>query len=178
MEATSSRDAESNCESQSGESRDNETASDNSGHMKVAAVTALAGISYDFGQSLVTKTHLMSMESYARYFPKGHDRAPGAKFVPEPRANEVVMFEDFFTARLQMPPHPVLMDILHKFQVQLHQLTPNAIVQINKFIWAVTSCGGRPTADVEPLAFWGLRFSRKCFSRASGHALTPIHPRL
>jgi hypothetical protein len=24
----------------------------------------------------------------------------------------------------------------------------NAIVQIGKFIWAVTSCGGRPTADV------------------------------
>jgi hypothetical protein len=25
---------------------------------------------------------------------------------------------------------------------------PNAIVQIGKFIWAITSCGGRPTADV------------------------------
>jgi hypothetical protein len=30
----------------------------------------------------------------------------------------------------------------------LHQLTPNAIVQISKFIWAVTSCGGHPTVDV------------------------------
>jgi hypothetical protein len=30
----------------------------------------------------------------------------------------------------------------------MHQLMPNAIVQINKFIWAVTSCGGHPTADV------------------------------
>jgi hypothetical protein len=25
---------------------------------------------------------------------------------------------------------------------------PNAIVQIGKFVWVVTSCGGRPTADV------------------------------
>jgi hypothetical protein len=32
--------------------------------------------------------------------------------------------------------------------VQLHQLTANAIVQISKFVWVVTSCGGRPTADV------------------------------
>jgi hypothetical protein len=32
--------------------------------------------------------------------------------------------------------------------VQLHHLTPNAIVQISKFIWAVTSCRGRLTADV------------------------------
>jgi hypothetical protein len=24
----------------------------------------------------------------------------------------------------------------------------NAIVQIDKFIWAITSCGGHPTADV------------------------------
>jgi hypothetical protein len=32
--------------------------------------------------------------------------------------------------------------------VQLYQLTPNAIVQISKFIWAITSCGAHPTADL------------------------------
>jgi hypothetical protein len=47
-----------------------------------------------------------------------------------------------------MPPDPVLTDILRKFHVQLHHLTPNAIFTISKFIWAVTSCGGRPTANV------------------------------
>jgi hypothetical protein len=51
----------------------------------------------------------------------------------------VVVFEDFFTDGLRMPLHPVLLDILHKFQVQLHQLMPNAIIQTSKFIWAVTS---------------------------------------
>jgi hypothetical protein len=30
----------------------------------------------------------------------------------------------------------------------LHQLIPNAIVQISKFIWAITSCGGCPITDV------------------------------
>jgi hypothetical protein len=32
--------------------------------------------------------------------------------------------------------------------VQLHQLSPNSIVQISKFIWAITSCGGHPNAEV------------------------------
>jgi tRNA A37 threonylcarbamoyladenosine synthetase subunit TsaC/SUA5/YrdC len=59
--------------------------------------------------------------------------------VPEPRANEPVMFEDFFTTGLRMPPHPVFVDILLKFRVQLHQLTLNAIIHISKFIWAITS---------------------------------------
>jgi hypothetical protein len=59
-----------------------------------------------------------------------------------------MVFEDFFTAGLCMPLLPVLVDILCKFRVQLHELTLNAIVQISKFIWVVTSCGGRPIADV------------------------------
>jgi hypothetical protein len=45
-------------------------------------------------------------------------------------------------------PHLVLAEILQKFRVRLHQLMPNAIVQIRKFIWAVSSYGGRPTTDV------------------------------
>jgi hypothetical protein len=49
---------------------------------------------------------------------------------------------------MTMPPHPVLLDILRKFRVQLHQLTPDVIVQISKFIWVVTSYRGRPTVDV------------------------------
>jgi hypothetical protein len=47
-----------------------------------------------------------------------------------------VVFEDFFIVGLRMPPHPVLEEIFQKFRVQLHQLTPNSIVQIRKFIWA------------------------------------------
>jgi hypothetical protein len=68
--------------------------------------------------------------------------------VPDPRPDEAITFEDFFAARLRMPPHLVLLDILRKFRVQLHQLMPNAIIHISKFIWVVTSCGGHPTADV------------------------------
>jgi hypothetical protein len=41
----------------------------------------------------------------------------------------------------------VLADILLKFQVQIHQLTPNAIIQLSKYIWVVTSFGGIPSAE-------------------------------
>jgi hypothetical protein len=35
-----------------------------------------------------------------------------------------------------------------KFKIMLHQLTPNAIVQLSKFFWAVVSFSDRPTAEV------------------------------
>jgi hypothetical protein len=46
-----------------------------------------------------------------------------------------------------MPPHPALIEILLKFQVQLHQLTPDAIAQQSKYFWAVLSFGGEPSRD-------------------------------
>jgi hypothetical protein len=73
----------------------------------------------------------------------GHE--PREETFPEPHCNEAMVFEKFFTAVLRMPPHPILSDILLKFQVQLHQLTPNAIVQLLKYIWAVTSFRGIPS---------------------------------
>jgi hypothetical protein len=63
--------------------------------------------------------------------------------VPEPRIDEAVVFEDMFAAGPRMPLHLVLTDILQNFQIQLHQLTPNVIVHFLKFIWEVSSCGGR-----------------------------------
>jgi hypothetical protein len=57
----------------------------------------------------------------------------GLKTVPEPDNDEAVMYEDFFVAGLHMPSHPALADILLKFPAQLHQLMPNAIVQLSKY---------------------------------------------
>jgi hypothetical protein len=112
----------------------NLTASDNSVCLRVSAAAALARISYDFGPSTVTMVCLTSLENTDRYFSKGYGRPPGVESVPNPQTNKVVVFEDFFTVGLHMPPHPILVEILHKFHVQLHQLTPNAIIQIGKFI--------------------------------------------
>jgi hypothetical protein len=115
MEATSSHGVESDSKSRSGDSRDSKTAPDNSGHLKVAAAATLARITYDFCPYGITKARIGSMDNYMRYFPKGHGRAPGAELVLEPRANKAVVFDEFFTVGLHMPPHPVLVDILRKF---------------------------------------------------------------
>jgi hypothetical protein len=56
LDAASSCGAESDCESQSGNSGDSKTGSNNSGHLKVAAVAALAGMSYNFEPSTIMKT--------------------------------------------------------------------------------------------------------------------------
>jgi hypothetical protein len=79
------------------------------------------------------------------YFADGGARALGEEIVPKP--NQAVEFEEFFTAGLRMPSHLVLSDILLKFQVQLHQLTPNTIGQLSKYIWVVASFSGVPSAD-------------------------------
>jgi hypothetical protein len=55
------------------------------------------------------------VQIYSHYFSKGYRRPPGAESVPDPRANEAMVFEDFFTAGLHMLPHPVLVDILCEF---------------------------------------------------------------
>jgi hypothetical protein len=46
-----------------------------------------------------------------------------------------------------MPLHLALVDILLKFQVQLHQLTPNAIAPLSKYFWVVASFEGIPSAN-------------------------------
>jgi hypothetical protein len=58
-----------------------------------------------------------------------------------------VVFEDFFTAGLRLPLHPVLVEILKNIRVQLHHLVEN-VMRIGKFIWSIRSCGGRPTANI------------------------------
>jgi hypothetical protein len=37
---------------------------------------------------------------------------------------------------------------MRKFNVQIHQLTPNAIVALSKYVWATTSYGGQPLVEV------------------------------
>jgi hypothetical protein len=96
--------------------------------VKVGATATLAGISYDFGLSTVTRTRIMSLESHNRYFQKGYGRPPGLKSIPNPQADEAVVLEDFFTVDFLMPLHPIVLDISRKFRVQLHQLTLNAII--------------------------------------------------
>jgi hypothetical protein len=99
-----------------------------------------------FGPLTVTVRRIRGMIDNG-YFADGINYEPGEETVPEPRVEEVVLFEEFFAAGLRMPPHPVLATILLKYQIQIHQLTRNAIIQLLKYIWVVTSFGGVPSTD-------------------------------
>jgi hypothetical protein len=51
-------------------------------------------------------------------------------------------------AGLRLLAHRFIVEVLRKFEVQIHQLTPNAIVVLAKYVWAVTSYGEEPPAEV------------------------------
>jgi hypothetical protein len=82
-----------------------------------------------------------------RYFAEGSTCEPRDETIPEPNSDKAIIFEEFFMAGLQMPPHRALTEISLKFWVQLHQLTPNAIAQLSKYFWVVLSFGREPSSD-------------------------------
>jgi hypothetical protein len=140
--------AESDCESQYDSSKDNKTTSDDSRCLKVSAKAALAGITYDFGPSGVTKARIGSMENYTRYFPKGYGHAPGAKLVSKPCANEVVGFKDFFYS---LAPHAAPSGTCG-YSTQIFSSIASVDTKCNCPDWQVYLGGhflwGSPTADV------------------------------
>ena len=64
--------------------------------------------------------------------------------VPLPEADEVVIFRSFMKAGLQFPLDKMLVEVLKTFEIYLHQLTPEAIVKVGVFIWAMRSQGLEP----------------------------------
>jgi hypothetical protein len=89
--------------------------------------------SYYFGPLMVTITRIREMIDHG-YFAKGGAHASGKTLFRSLIVTKLPYLKSFFTDGLMMPPHPVLVDILLKFQVQLHQLTHNAIGQLLKYI--------------------------------------------
>jgi hypothetical protein len=59
--------------------------------------------------------------------------------VSNPREDEVVIFRCFLKARLRFPLNKTVVAVLKRFNIYLHQLTPNAIVHLGIFIWVVRS---------------------------------------
>jgi hypothetical protein len=53
----------------------------------------------------------------------------------------VVVFKSFFKAGLRFPLNGMIADVLKKFGIYLHQLTPNAIVRLSVYILALRSQG-------------------------------------
>jgi hypothetical protein len=59
--------------------------------------------SYDFGPSTITVGRIRQLESLG-YFIEGSTCEPGEEVVLDPGDEEAIVFEEFLTAGLQMPP--------------------------------------------------------------------------
>jgi hypothetical protein len=123
-----------------GESSSEDTMSD------LAAVELHLGHTVEFGVSRISSVRVQDMQQLG-YFGNGVGRVPGAEEIPEPEG-EIVVFEAFFTTSLCLPAHRFVAEVLQRYDVQIHQLTPNVMVALAKYVWAVTSYGGQPSVEV------------------------------
>jgi hypothetical protein len=91
-----------------------------------------------FGKSTIKQSHVDAMRG--RYF---RDmtivRVGGDNTAPVPEANEVVIYRSFLKAGLWFPLSRFLVEVLKTFQIFLHQLTPEAMIRMGLFVWAVRS---------------------------------------
>ena len=76
-------------------------------------------------------------------------RAGRESNVPLPEVDEVVVYRSFMKAGIRFPLDKLLIEVLNTFEIYLHQLTPEAIIKMGIFIWAMRS--------------QGLELNAKCF---------------
>jgi hypothetical protein len=103
----------------------------------------------DFGKSTISKDDLPKLLNlgYFNEAKKELVRFGGEETTPKPGKDEVVVFKSFFKAGLRFPLNKMIADVLKKFGIYLHQLTPNSIVRLSVYIWALRSQGMEPFAE-------------------------------
>jgi hypothetical protein len=93
-----------------------------------------------FGKSTIKQSHLDNMRG--RYFRDvSIVRADSDMALPAPEENEVVIYRSFFKAGLRFPLNRFVVEVLKTYQIFLHQITPEAIIRMGIFVWAVRSQG-------------------------------------
>jgi hypothetical protein len=73
-------------------------------------------------------------------------RAGGDSAAPAPEEDEVLIYRSFMKAGLRFPLSKFLVEVLKTFEIFLHQITPEAIIRMGVFVWAVRSQGLEPSA--------------------------------
>ena len=67
--------------------------------------------------------------------------------MPKLEPYEVVVFWDFFEAGLHFPCEDFVGEVLSRFNLQIHQLTPNAFARIGVFVMALKMIGYALSVD-------------------------------
>jgi hypothetical protein len=111
----------------------------------------------EFGKSTISEDDLPKLLNLG-YFSEAKKelvRFGGEEITPKPGKDEVVVFKSFFKAGLRFPLNKMIADVLKKFGIYLHQLTPNAIVRLS-FISGLSEAKGwshLPKASTECTSF-------------------------
>jgi hypothetical protein len=103
----------------------------------------------DFGKSTVSQADMPTMIKLG-YFEEAEKkliRFSGEETTPTLENDEVVVFRSFFRAGLMFPLNEMIGEVLENYKIYLHQLTPNTIVRLSVFIWALRSQGIDPNAE-------------------------------
>jgi hypothetical protein len=102
----------------------------------------------DFEKSTVSKADvpMMMKLGYFGEAEKKLNRFAREETTPEPKNDEVVVFKSFFRTGLQFPLNEMIGEVFDDYEIYFHQLTPNAIVRLSVFIWALRSHGMDPNA--------------------------------
>jgi hypothetical protein len=103
----------------------------------------------EFGKSTMSEEDLVMMKKLG-YF--GEDESKLIRFaseevIPELKEDEVVVFKSFFRTGLQFSLYDIIGEFLKRFEIYLHQLTPNDIVRLSVYIWALRSQGKSANAE-------------------------------
>jgi hypothetical protein len=103
----------------------------------------------DFRKSTISKADFPKMvkSGYFSEDKKELIRFGGEETTPKPQKDEIVIFKSFLKASLRFPLNRMIADVLKKFGIYFHQLTPNAIVRLSVYIWALRSQGVEPFAE-------------------------------
>lgn len=97
-----------------------------------------------FGKSSIKQSQIDAMKG--KYFRDiSFVRAGGDSDAPAPEENEVVVYMSFMKVGLQFLLSKFLVEVLKTFEIFLHQITPEAIIRMGVFIWAVRSQGMEPS---------------------------------
>jgi hypothetical protein len=92
----------------------------------------------DFRKSKIKEGHIevLNCFGYIDWVQLGSD-----ELVLGLREDEVVVFWCFLKASLRFPLHKTTVIVLMRFNIYLHHHTPNTIVRLGIFIWAIRSQG-------------------------------------
>jgi hypothetical protein len=84
----------------------------------------------DFGKSTASEADMTMMTNlgYFKEADKGLIRFGREETIPKPKNDEVVVFKSFFKAGLRFPLHGMIAEVLEKFRIYLHQLTPTPLL--------------------------------------------------